>query len=93
MAEKTAVRMIITGKVQGVCFRLETQKAARELGAGGWVRNRADGSVEVWAEGDERQVQALVKWCRKGAPLSRVDRVEVTSEAVSGSYPSFEITY
>ncbi|MGB5985940.1 MAG: acylphosphatase [Desulfobacterales bacterium] len=93
MAEKTAARMIITGKVQGVCFRLETREAAREYGTQGWVRNLADGTVEVWAEGEEAQVQALIEWCRKGAPFSRVDQIEVVPQDFSGRYPSFEITY
>ena len=93
MAEHSAARMIIAGKVQGVCFRLETQKAARGFGAKGWVRNLPDGTVEVWVEGERNQVEALIEWCRKGAPLSRVERIDLSRQEFSGRYDSFEITY
>ena len=93
MEENVAARMIISGKVQGVFFRVETQKAARGLGITGWVRNLSDGTVEALAEGERNRVDALIDWCRQGAPMSRVDRVDVEARDFSGSYSSFEITY
>ena len=52
-----------------------------------WVANRADGSVEAVAEGDDAAVAAFVRWCHDGPPAARVDRVEVTDEAVQGTLP------
>jgi len=80
-------RLRITGRVQGVAFRASTVAAARNLGLSGWVANRADGSVEAVAEGDDTAVAALVRWCYHGPPAARVDRVEVTDEAVQGALP------
>ena len=93
MGTKIAVRVIISGKVQGVFFRAETQKAAQDYGVTGWVRNLSDGTVEAWAEGAHAQVDALVAWCHQGSPMSRVDHVAVTSETVSGRYTTFDVTY
>jgi acylphosphatase len=80
-------RLHIIGRVQGVAFRASTVAAARGLGLSGWVANRADGSVEAVAEGDDVAVTALVRWCHHGPPAARVDRVEVTDEAVQGGLP------
>lgn len=66
----------ISGKVQGVFFRKSTQARARELGLRGWVRNLADGRVELWAEGEAAALEALERWCEAGGPpAARVDAV------------------
>lgn len=66
----------VTGQVQGVGFRAHTHQAATELKLKGWVRNLTDGRVEIVADGDEKQVAALLKRVRKGPPFSRVDAVK-----------------
>lgn len=73
-------RLRITGRVHGVGFRASTVVTARSLGLNGWVANRADGSVEVVAEGDAAAVAALVRWCQHGPPAARVEHVDVTDE-------------
>ena len=84
---------IITGRVQGVCFRMETCRAVENLAVSGWVRNKPDGSVEAVFEGEEADVKAAIEWCRKGPPISRVDDVRVSWQAFSGQFSGFEITY
>ena len=66
----------IRGIVQGVGFRYSTCREARRLGLRGWVRNCADGSVEVLAVGDDAQLDALEDWCRRGPPGARVEAIE-----------------
>jgi len=78
------VRMTITGRVQGVFFRDSCQQTARRLGVNGWVRNRADGSVEVAAEGDDGAVGALAAWCREGPPRADVVDMRITYEEPEG---------
>ena len=73
-----ARRFLIRGVVQGVGFRHATHREARRLGLSGWVRNRADGSVEAVAVGTERQLDALQRWVQRGPPAAIVDTVEAT---------------
>jgi len=83
---------IISGIVQGVCFRAETRHVAQTLGVGGWVRNRDDGSVELMAEGSREIVESLLEWCRRGPPHARVDSVDVTWETPGGEFIGFGIS-
>ncbi len=91
MAEKVSAHAIISGRVQGVFFRMETKYAADRFGVTGWVRNRSDGAVEALFEGEKQNVDAVLKWCESGPPLSRVDQVAVEWETYTGAFSRFEI--
>lgn len=69
------LRLVITGRVQGVGFRHFTRDAAARLGLDGWVRNRADGSVEALARGDDAALDAFRAALRRGPPAARVDGI------------------
>ena len=73
-----ARRFLVRGVVQGVGFRHATCREARRLGLLGWVRNRADGTVETVAVGDELRLDALQRWVQRGPPAASVEAVEVT---------------
>lgn len=79
MTEHKHVRahVLISGRVQGVCFRAYTVDEAAAVGVTGWVRNTSDGGVEAVFEGNRSAVEAIVAWCRKGPPAARVSNVEV----------------
>jgi acylphosphatase len=77
-------RVIVSGLVQGVGFRYSLAGRAEARDLAGWVRNRPDGSVEALLEGADREVEALVDWCRDGPHGAHVDRVEVYDERPSG---------
>ncbi len=72
------VRLIIHGRVQGVGFRAYVEDEAEANGVEGWVRNRLDGSVETVVAGDEGHVEGMIAALRRGPPVARVDRVEVS---------------
>ncbi len=81
MAKPEAVmirRYVVSGRVQGVGFRYFVQRAATELGVTGWVRNRADRTVEAEAAGAAEQLEGFEAALRSGPPLARVDRVVVS---------------
>jgi len=84
------IRVIVSGRVQGVSYRASTAKKAGQLGLVGWVRNLSNGDVEIEAEG--AQVDALLEWCKQGPPHARVDRVDVEELAPAGG-DDFEIRY
>ena len=71
-----ARRLVVRGRVQGVGYRHAAVQAAAESGVTGWVRNRADGSVEAFVQGTPAAVEAFATWCRRGPPLARVSDVE-----------------
>jgi len=72
----SGARFLVSGKVQGVCFRAGCRDQALGLGLRGLARNLPDGRVEVLAAGRAEAVDALARWLRQGPPLARVDDVE-----------------
>ena len=78
------VRVVVSGRVQGVFFRAECERRARELGLGGFVRYLPVGRVEAVFEGPEGAVDAAVAWCRQGPPWAGVEGVEVAGEDPAG---------
>lgn len=87
------VRVLISGRVQGVFFRAYTKEEANRLGLKGWVRNLPDGRVEALFEGEDEAVEKMIKWCHRGSPASKVEKVEVFEEPYLGEYESFFIKY
>jgi acylphosphatase len=80
-AAMKANRYLVTGRVQGVGFRYFVEEEATSVGVTGWVRNLADGRVEVLAAGDDAQLGQLEKKLWEGPPLARVTSVDVEPAA------------
>jgi len=93
MSEYVRAHIIITGIVQGVFFRVETQRAAQRCGVNGWVRNKRDGTVEAVIEGDRRNVASMLDWCREGPSRAVVNQVEVEWEEYTGKMADFRVTH
>jgi len=83
----------VSGRVQGVFFRGETQDEATRQGVTGWVRNLRDGRVEAVFEGEENNVERLVEFCRRGPFGARVAHVDVLHEDYTGEFPDFQVRY
>jgi len=91
---KTArLHALVHGYVQGVNFRWYTRQQANHLGLSGYVRNRADGSVEVVAEGPRESLEQLLAWLHQGPSLASVERVDVSWEELTREFSSFEVRY
>jgi acylphosphatase len=80
-----AVRVLISGRVQGVWYRGWTVETAAAKRLRGWVRNRRDGRVEALFIGPEADVEAMIATCRDGPPMARVERVERVPAENDGS--------
>jgi acylphosphatase len=93
MQKQVRAHAVISGRVQGVFFRIETQRAAEGFGVSGWVRNKRDGTVEAVFEGRQQDVEAALNWCRQGPRMGRVDEVAIDWQDYTGEFKSFDITY
>ena len=87
------VTVIVTGLVQGVSFRYYTRREARRLDLTGWVRNEADGSVSVVAEGSDDSLKALLQFLEDGSPSARVQQIAAEWSQASGEFGSFEVRF
>ncbi len=90
---KIQLFVLISGKVQGVGFRNFTQMNAKQLGINGYAKNLPNGKVEVVAEGDKAQLDALVVLLKKGPRFARVDSLDVDERPFTGEYKTFGIRY
>jgi acylphosphatase len=84
------VTLRISGKVQGVFYRVSTKNKADDLGVKGFVQNLPDGSVYAEAEGPAEQIEIFVKWCHEGPPHAQVTEVRTGSGPVK-HFEKFEI--
>ena len=86
------IHCIISGLVQGVCYRNFAQTQARALAITGWVKNISSGEVEVLACGDEVQVNKFIEWLEKGPTLAKVEAVNCKPQPWQ-KYKDFSIVY
>ena len=89
MSERVTRRIIARGRVQGVGFRYALRREAERLAVHGWVRNRADGSVEAVVQGDPAGIEAMLAWARRGPDAAQVASLDV--EEAEGAFAGFEM--
>lgn len=87
------VHLIVSGDVQGVGFRTWVHRLAQDLHLTGWVKNRNDGTVEIVAEGEQTDLEELMKRCRRGPNQSWVKSVDSEWSQTSGTWGGFEVLY
>jgi len=93
MNEKVRAHLFVSGRVQGVFFRAETQEKAKDLGVFGWVKNLSEDRVEAVFEGERAKVEEMIKWAKKGPPGAIVNDLNVVWEEYQAEFNSFEIRY
>jgi acylphosphatase len=89
---KRAVRIIVSGKVQGVVFRVTTLTEAKKLDLKGFVMNLPDGDVFIEAEGKKEKVDRLIEWCKQGSQYSNVTGIRIKEIEVNNRQ-DFHIRY
>ncbi|MFI3186851.1 MAG: acylphosphatase [Methylococcaceae bacterium] len=85
------VKILVSGRVQGVYFRLFTQNKAKHFTIKGSAKNLPDGRVEIIAEAENLAIEKFIKWCHKGPITARVDRIEIVELQHEELLTSFEI--
>ncbi|MCF8253883.1 MAG: acylphosphatase [Bacteroidia bacterium] len=85
-----AFEITVMGRVQGVFFRKYTCTKAIELNLLGYVKNQTDGSVFIYAEGEESKMNSFMQWCKIGSPLSKVEKI-ITKEVALRNEQDFRI--
>lgn len=85
------VKILISGRVQGVYFRLFTQNKAKHFAVKGTVRNLPDGRVEIIAEAEHLIIEKFIQWCHKGPVTARVDHVDIVDLEPDEALTSFDI--
>jgi len=84
--------MIVSGRVQGVGFRISAQQKAIELGLTGWVQNKLDGTVEIEIEGEKEKIDQFLQQLEKGFhQFMRVDHIELNTSEIKNGYQEFVI--
>ncbi|MEJ2542692.1 MAG: acylphosphatase [Calditrichaceae bacterium] len=90
---KSAYKIIIQGRVQGVGYRWFTMQVAQKLGIKGYVKNIMDGSVEVFAQGDETSIQEFLIQLRNGPSFSNVTDVNIFDANFDHNLNQFKVTH
>jgi acylphosphatase len=75
---RECVRIVISGKVQGVFFRSSLKQVADSYQITGWVRNLPDGSVEALLQGNQANLERISEWCKRGPKLAKVEKIETS---------------
>lgn len=88
-----AAHIFVSGRVQGVFYRATTREIALSHHLSGWVRNLSDGRVEAMLEGEKRNIEKVIQWCRSGPPAAAPSNLEVKWLKYSGSFADFRLRY
>ena len=87
------LEIIVSGRVQGVCYRAFVLEKARELNIKGYTRNLLNGDVKIIAVGEENTLEIFINLLRKGPSMARVDRIETSEIIIGEEFSDFRIKY
>lgn len=93
MKKNVRVKVLVSGRVQGVFFRQNTKDLAKKFGLKGWVKNLPNGKVEAVVEGKKETVEKLVEWLKKGPSLAKVEDLKIDWQEAKGDFEDFQILY
>jgi acylphosphatase len=80
----------IRGLVQGVYFRESLKQEALRLNVSGWVRNRKDGSVEAFVQGEKSDLELVIQWCRRGPERAKVESIDIVDTEADSLINDFQ---
>ncbi len=83
--------LLISGRVQGVSYRMSAWEKAQQLNLTGWVRNLSDGRVEMMIEGDTASLDQMIDWAGHGPRFADVTHIDITEQNHTGEFADFDI--
>jgi len=86
-------KIILSGRVQGVFFRLFTKKKANELGIKGYVKNLENDKIEAVFQGKEDSIKKIINWCKKGPSSARIDSIKIHQIKSEKEYKEFKVEF
>lgn len=87
------LQIVVSGRVQGVSYRANTQKQAKRLGIHGWVKNLPDGRVQIVARAEQGILDQFLEWCRSGPTFAKVTKVDIEELSAIDLSSEFHILY
>ena len=90
---KVRAHVLVSGIVQGVFFRSETRRMARQCNVTGWIRNLPNGRVEAVFEGEKKNVEKMVEFCKKGPSSARITSTQTSLENYTDEFSDFSIVW
>jgi acylphosphatase len=87
----TQVRILLEGRFQGLNFRYSTQERAKELEVVGFVRTLSDGRLEIEAQGEQKNLEALLEWCQQEPHGNQIKNILFRYDEVDKSYADFSV--
>jgi len=91
MSAKKRVKLLISGRVQGVGFRFNAKRKAKKLRVKGWVKNLDNGKMKAVVEGEEKDLEKLIEWVKKGPFTAKVTDTDIEFEDYKGEFNKFKI--
>lgn len=86
-----AYNIKVKGDVQGVFYRHHTKSEAENLNISGWCQNEIDGSVQIFAQGEEENLEKFIDWTKGGSPMSSVDSIDIEESTIQDGLKGFKI--
>ena len=86
------VRILVSGRVQGVFFRASAREEAKRRQINGFARNLPNGGVEIVGEGEEKDLKEMIAWCHKGPGGAAVEEVEIEWTEAAHKFNGFWIS-
>ena len=87
------LEIIVSGRVQGVCYRAFVLHRANELNIKGYTKNLMNGNVKVIASGEDNTLNVFINMLREGPPMARVDNIQTTKITIGEEFSGFSIKY
>ncbi len=87
------LEIIVSGRVQGVCYRAFVLHRANEINIKGYAKNLVNGNVKVLAIGEDSVMNAFINMLKEGPSMARIDNIQTSEIIIGEEFSGFSIKY